>query len=351
MKFRVLISIASAVVLSACGSGGGGTEPVEPDTVILGVNYVGISVSDLDAAEDMYVSSVDGEVVNQDAVPLDGVLATLTGRSGGNVETRLIRRTNSQIRLMSFPDRSEAVLAVTAVEVEGPGIAHVCFQVADETNTYDRFLASGATHIGDENLVHLRPNNPVKYGYVKDDDGIITEIEQIDITKLDLPNPPKSLYRTRHVSLSTPDVNRLKDFYSAFLGGQKPRHVGRVMKVSGDTIDAVSGLEGSKIEMAWVQTRNLEIEMFQYHSHPTELPAKSRPVDAVGYNMIVFDVSDIEAARGRVLEAGGTIVSELGQMDGADILFARDPDGNLLGLQTLPADSVFSAANFPDNGT
>ncbi len=351
MKFRVLTSIATAAVLSACGFGGGEPEPFEPDTVILGVNYVGISVSDLDAAEDLYGSSVDGEIVNQDAIPLTGTIATLAGRTGGDVETRLIRRTNSQIRLMHFPDRPEEVVSVPAVEVEGPGIAHVCFQVADETNTYDRFLAAGATHIGDENLVQLRPNNPVKYGYVKDGDGIITEIEQIDITKLELPNPPKSLYRTRHVSLSTPDVNRLKDFYSAFLGGQTPRHVGRVMKVSGDTIDAVSGLEGSKIEMAWVQTRNLEIEMFQYHSHPTEIPAEPRPVDAVGYNMIVFDVSDIEAARARVLEAGGTIVSDIGQMDGGDTLFARDPDGNLLGLQTLPEDSVFSAANFPDNGT
>lgn len=351
MKFQTLITIAATASLAACGFGGGAQEPIEPDTVILGINYVGISVSDLDAAEDLYVTSVDGEIVNEDTLPLDGVLASLAERNGGEIETRLIRRTNSQIRLMFFPDRPADVQAVPATPVEGPGIAHVCFQVADETNTYDRFLAAGATHIGDENLVHLQPNNPVKYGYVKDGDGIITEIEQIDLTKLELSNPPKSLFRTRHVSLSTPDVNRLKDFYSAFLGGQTPRHVGRVMKVSGDTIDAVSGLEGSKIEMAWVQLRNLEIEMFQYHSHPTELPVEPRPVDAVGYNMIVFDVSDIRAARARVLDAGGTIVSEPGEMDGGQIQFARDPDGNLIGLQTLPAGSVFSAANFPDNGT
>lgn len=351
MQFRVLLQVMAAMALSGCGLGGGAQEPVEPDSVVLGVNYIGISVSDLDAAEALYVGSVDAETVNRETIPLDGALANLTGRSGGGVQTRLIRRTNSQLRLMSFPDRPEDVVEFPAVPVEGPGIAHICFQVADETNTYDRFLTAGATHIGDEDLVHLRPDNPVKYGYVKDTDAIITEIEQIDLEKIDLPSAPKHLYRMRHVSFATPDVNRLKDFYSAFLGGQTPRHVGRLRKVSGETIDSVSGLEGSKIEMAWVQLRNLEIEMFQYHSHPTELPAEPRPVDAVGYNMIVFDVSDIGAARARVLDAGGTIVSEPSEMDGGQIQFARDPDGNLIGLQTLPADSVFSAANFPDNGT
>ena len=47
MKLRILTSIATAAILSACGFGGGDPEPIEPDTVILGVNYVGISVSDL----------------------------------------------------------------------------------------------------------------------------------------------------------------------------------------------------------------------------------------------------------------------------------------------------------------
>ena len=349
MGLRALLSGLAVFGLSGCG--GGAAEPFESDSVILGVSYVGVSVSDLDAAEALYAEAVDAQTVNRDAIPLDGVFASLTGRSGGEISTRLVRRTNSQLRLMSFPDRPEEVIGLSAVPVEGPGLAHVCFQVADETNTYEKFLAAGATPIGDQDLVQLRPENPVRYGYVQDADAIITEIEHIDVSKLDLPSPPKNLHRVRHASFATPDVNRLKDFYSVFLGGQKPRHVGRLRKVSGDTIDRVSGLQGSQIEMAWVQLRNLELEMFQYHSHPTELPDEPRPVDAIGYNMIVFDVSDIEAARQRVLDAGGTIVSEPGRLDGGTILFARDPDGNLIGLQTLPAGSVFSAENFPDNGT
>ena len=154
MKFQNLLTIAAATALTACGFGGGAQEPFVPDTVILGVNYVGISVSDLDAAEDLYATSVDGEILNQDPVPLAGALASLAGRSGGEVETRLIRRTNSQVRLMSFPDRAAEVAAIPAVPVEGPAIAHVCFQVADETNTYDRFLSAGAARIGAEERDH-----------------------------------------------------------------------------------------------------------------------------------------------------------------------------------------------------
>lgn len=351
MNVRTVLSSFAILSLTACGLAGGTPEALEEDTVILGVNYVGITVTDLDAAEALYTEAVEAETVNQDPIPMDGVFADLTGRSSGEVQTRLMRRTNSQFRLMQFPDRPAAVTDLPAVPVEGSGIAHICFQVADETDAYARFLAAGTAAIGDPELVQLRSSNPVRYGYVRDTDAIVTEIEQIDISKLDLPTPPKNLHRMRHVSFATPDLNRLKDFYSVFLGGQEPRHVGRMMKVSGDAIDRVSGLEGSKIEMAWLQLRNLELEIFQYHSHPTNIPDQPRPLDAVGYNMIVFHVSGIEAARARVLDAGGTVITEPSPLDGGTIQFARDPDGNLIGLQTLPEASVFSAANFPDNGT
>ena len=114
--------------------------------------------------------------------------------------------------------------------------------------------------------------------------------------------------------------------------------------------DAVSGIEGSEIEMAWFQLRNLEIEIAQYHNLATELPATPRPLDAPGYSIIVFDVTDLARSRQRLVEAGGALIEGTYRIDGAEIAFGRDPDGNLLGLQALPASSIYSAKNFDGQG-
>ncbi|MEO0435271.1 MAG: VOC family protein [Pseudomonadota bacterium] len=343
----VLIIVAA---LHACGRSGPSSKTLLPDSVIRGVNFVGVHVSDLDAAERLYADVVDAKRLESADLPPGNVFSQLVDSGDGAVRTRLIRRTNSQLRLMTFAERSMRGQEFEAVVVQGPGISHMCFQLAEETNAYAQFLEAGATPIGDPDLIQLNPENPVRYGYVTDPDGIITEVEEIDLEKLERGTPVRNMIRVRHVSLATPDLARLIKFYSAFLGGQEPRHVGRWFAVEGEKIDKVSGLAESKIEMAWFQLRNLEIEIFQYHSHPTSIPVQPRPIDAPGYNMIVFDVSDLEQARQRVLTAGGDIVTDVGTLDGGGILFARDPDGNLIGLQTLPPDSVYSAANFPDNG-
>lgn len=342
---------ALLLMLATAACGQNGPRPLEkPDPVIRGINFVGMAVPNLDAAQSYYARSVEAAVVDNVRLEAGNPMAALHPEGGGAARTRLLRRTNAQIRLFAFDAPSKEGQSTTAVPVYGPGIAHLCFQVADETHTHKRMLAAGAIPVGSRNLVQLNARNPVRYGYVKDARGVITEIEQIDVAKLDLPKPPKNLYRVRHVSLATPDMDRMIAFYSAFLGGQEPRHVGNWMHVSGEAIDKVSGQPGSKVEMAWFQLRNLEIEIFQYHSHPTKLPTKARPLDAPGYNMIVFDVSDIADAKRRLVAAGGKIVTHAGPLDEGEIIFGRDPDGNLIGLQKLSASSVFSAANFPNNG-
>lgn len=190
----------------------------------------------------------------------------------------------------------------------------------------------------------------MKYGYVTERNGIVVEIEEVDVSGLDLPEPPKNSIRMRHVALATPNVERMASFWSAFLGDQEPRRIGNWFNLSGKQFDAVSGLAGTEIEMAWFQVRNLEFEIVQYHSHPTKLQGNPRPLDAPGYNMIVFDVTDLDAAQQRLIDAGGVLIGGVGKVDGADIVFGRDPDGNLIGLQVLPASSIYSAKNFADQG-
>ena len=347
---RAATILGVTALLSACG----GTPPnakIPTDSVIKGVNYIGATVSDLDQAAGLYDASVELQTVDDAGISENSRFDTLAGRTGVAAQTRLMRSVNAQVRFMSFANPSAEAQATSPMDVQGPGIAHVCYQVDDKTQAYQKFLAGGAKHIGDREMVQINPQNPVYYAYARDFDGLISEIEHVDVSALELPEPPKHQYRIRHVSLATPDIDRIVDFYAKFLNQPEPRRVGTLFAVKSENIDKVSGLAGSEVEMAWFQVRNLELEIFQYHSHPTKDRDKPRPIDAPGYNMIVFDVSDMEAARKRLVDAGGTVVTEPGPMDGGQIMYGRDPDGNLLGLQTVATDSVYSSRNFKDNGT
>jgi len=200
-------------------------------------------------------------------------------------------------------------------------------------------------------MVQLNASNPVEYAYIRDPDEIMVEVEHVDIAALGLPVPPSHTHRIRHVSLGTPNMGRAVKFYSKLLEEPKPRRAGRLFSFGNETVDRVSGLPGTKLKMSWFQLRNLELEIIQYTSHPTDTPDVPRPIDALGYNMIVFDVSDIEAAREKLISAGGTVESDVAPMDGGQILFGRDPDGNLLGFQTVPDDALVSSQNFENDGT
>ena len=342
------LSLLGLILLAACDGtdteGGGAAAPV-----VRGVAYVGVSVGDLDAAARFYSRAADLEEVARGELKGSTALDGLAGRPGVVARTRMLASSNAQLRFMQFASRPETASA-PMVPVNGPGIAHVCYQVAQETRTYERFLDNGARHVGARDMVQLNPRNPVLYAYARDPDGIMFEVEHVDVAALNLETPPQFAYRLRHVALATPDIGRLVDFYSALLDQPDPRRLGRFWGLSGDKLDQVSGLEDTRISMAFFQIGNLELEIAEYLSHPTELPAAPRALDAYGYNMIVLDVTSLEAARQKVIAAGGTIVSEPEAMDRGQILFARDPDGNLLGLLTADPASIISPARFQDRG-
>lgn len=344
------LPLVLAVFLTACGE----TPERDPDrknAIVRGVNYVGVSVSDLDRAIALYAEAGDLKPVQNGNLANSDALDTLSGRMNTVAKTQLMRSVNGQLRFMQFTNRSEEARAIPPTPVNGPGIAHVCYQVDKRTGAYERFLAGGAAHIGHPELIQLNPDRPVEYGYAKDEDGIIFEVEHVDISKLNLPVPPRNKYRLRHVALATHDIDRLVDFYSVLLEDDDPRRFGWWwFGLSGEVFDKVSGFKDTEIKMAWFQIRNMELEIGEYLNPAVKNHDQPKPVDAIGYNMIVFDVSDIELARQRFLDAGGTVETEVEVMDGGQIVFGRDPDGNIVGLQVTPSSAAVSAQNFKDNG-
>lgn len=346
---RLALSIAATLyILTGCSPAP--QTPLSSASVIKGVNYIGVTVTDLDRATDFYTEMMDLELVGSDPFIPAPSMSALVGSDQTRAQTRMLRSVNAQFRLMQF-DQAAGITPAPAPPVQGPGIAHLCFQVAQSTNMYQRALDSGATPIGAPELVQLIGRNPVYYGYAHDQDGILFEIEEVDKEKLPEDRRPPNDYRIRHVSLATGDMDRLISFYSSLLDTPNPRQVGGSNGVSGERFDKVSGLTNSSIRMTWFQVRNLELEIFEYVSHPPQANDTPRTLTDVGYNMIVFDVADLDAARTKFLSAGGTLELESEQLDGAPAFFGRDPDGNILAFQAAEASSGVSSQNFSGNGT
>jgi catechol 2,3-dioxygenase-like lactoylglutathione lyase family enzyme len=317
--------------------------------VVTGVNFVGMTVTDIEQSTVLYQNATSVQVVHEDRLIKDPLLEKLTGRESASLTTRLMRGVNAQVMFMQFDNPSAAALNAPTINANGPGIAHFAFQAVDNTQTYQKFLSGGAKHIGSHKMM-TNPRTHVSYAYVRDNDDTIVEIEHVDIEALALPEPPKNEIRMRHISLATGNMERAIDFYSALLETKNPRRSGYLFNNKGEFIDNVSGLPESEVEFAWFQVRNLELEIIQYHNPKPKEQKGNRPIDASGFNMIVFNVSDLDDAKSMLLEAGGTLEIDSGEFDGEQIFFGRDPDGNLLGFQSLDANSPFSAKNFKDNG-
>lgn len=342
--FAVVVALGVYIVLSS------GVSERPENAVIKAVHYVGISVNDLEKSSELYETAFGLTRVRSSTLENEPAIDALVGRQGVSANTRLLRSSNAQLRLMAFQGNRDDIDNIPPQEVKGPGFAHVCVQVNQKNQAYDKFLAGGAEAIGDKEMVQLNSRNPVYYAYARDPDNTIFEVEHVDIDALNLETPPKNDYRMRHVALASPDIDASVEFYSVLLEQDRPRRLGRFMAMEGEKFDAVSGLPGTKLKMAFFQLRNMELEIAQYLSHPTEAPVNPRPLEANGYNMIVFEVSSLNAAKKLLVKAGGAVVTDILPMDEGQIFFARDLDNNLLGFQMLEDNSPLSAVQFTDNG-
>ncbi len=341
LLLAAILCVLSAIVASVSSVVAQEAKPMDAK-VIRGVSYVGLAVSDVDQSAAFYGEAARLEEVARDRLEKSAALDVLAGREGVAVESVLLASTNAQTRLMKFDDVSESSVP-GPVPVNGPGVAHVCYQSDGKLETYQKFIAAGAKTRGNPELVVLSPRNPVVYAYAHDPDGIMFEVEHIDVAAAETAR--EGFYRIRHVSLASPDIDRAVAFYSKLLETPSPRRAGGENGLAGEPFDQVSGLPGTRLLMAWFSVRNLELEIVEYLSHPPE-PAAPRPVDAPGYNMIVFDTWNLDAAKKLLVEAGGTVETGPEPMDGGTILFGRDPDGNILGFLATEPDSVMSSSRF-----
>jgi catechol 2,3-dioxygenase-like lactoylglutathione lyase family enzyme len=286
-------------------------------STIIGIHHIGMSVSDLKASLEFYTQGLGTSAERLTPAQHDNGVSAY----GASARSALLSFPNGYLKLSEY-DRTHLPLA-TVLPVKGPGITHVCYQSPTQENIYQRLMDSGATPVsrGTE-PVHLLGQG-VYYAYARDRDGIMYETEHLDRSPFEGP------IWFSHVALVSPDLDRLVEFYGLLLNAEPNR---RTNRASGPTFDEVADYDDVMIRAAWFDVGNIILEMWQFVNPVTLEPKQPPAFEALGYNKMAFEVSDLDREVERLSEQGIEFLAPLGVTEEGLEACLRDPDGNLVSL-------------------
>ena len=293
-------------------------------STIIGVNHVGLSVEKLGRSVAFYRKSAGLKAVGGKR-PIDKSLYTAgsleyKGKPG---KMRVLKGPNSFLRIMEFDDKVPAE-SRQLLEVQGPGVTHVCY-IAPKAKPVDgKFVSNGATW---EGVGYM-------YGYLRDIDGLMFEVEHAPE-----PNFDDHLW-LGHVATATPDLTRTLEFYTKALGFE---HFRRADDRSGPTYDNVAGVEGVILHGAWFRLAPFySLEFWQFVSPQTRERAKLPRLNEIGYNLVALETTDIESDFARMKSSGIPLETDIVDTRDGQAFYFRDPDGNLLALMDFYPGSSLS---------
>ena len=141
----------------------------------------------------------------------------------------------------------------------------------------------------------------------------------------------------RHTNLIARDRRRIVAFYVEALDC---RSVGEERDLAGDWLDASTGLTGTHIRgqhllLPGHGPDGPTLGVFQYDETVEQSPPTA---DRLGYAHLAFLVDDVDGALERLLAAGGSALGTVAEtpvpgIGTLRIVYARDPEGNVLELQ------------------
>ncbi|SVE18801.1 uncharacterized protein METZ01_LOCUS471655 [marine metagenome] len=132
---------------------------------------------------------------------------------------------------------------------------------------------------------------------------------------------------TNHTSFTVSDLDRSLAFFRDALGFEVSSKGPR----SASLIQAITGVEGAEVLIAYVRGPAHSIELIQYIKPETRSSVRPQPCDT-GFSHIAYDVDDIDAAikaaRDHSVEPIGPVVAiDQGPNRGRRVAYLRDPDG------------------------
>ena len=123
------------------------------------------------------------------------------------------------------------------------------------------------------------------------------------------------------------DIDRSLAFFRDALGVEVTSKGPR----SPSLIQAITGVEGAEVLIAYVRGPGHSIELIEYIKPETRSSVRPQPCDT-GFSHIAYDVDDIDAAikaaRDHSVEPIGPVVAiDQGPNRGSRVAYLRDPDG------------------------
>lgn len=145
-----------------------------------------------------------------------------------------------------------------------------------------------------------------------------------------------------HTNIVARDWRRLANFYAGVFAC---RPAGPERDLKGDWLDKLTGLAGAHITGLHMSLPGFEngptLEIFSYEpaSPAGDAPQINRP----GLAHLAFQVDDVRGTLEKVLAGGGGQLGELVVRDYGDlgvltVVYAKDPEGNLIEIQNWHKD-------------
>ena len=134
-----------------------------------------------------------------------------------------------------------------------------------------------------------------------------------------------------HVSITTPDRDRLVAFYRDLLGFEVVSE--SAWDGGAETADRIFGLKDTAVRMTMLRQANLYLEIFQFERPAGRAGDPDRPVCDAGVTHMCLAVRDIDAEHARLSAAGMRFhCPPQGSGRVGKATYGRDPDGNIIEL-------------------
>lgn len=141
-----------------------------------------------------------------------------------------------------------------------------------------------------------------------------------------------------HTNLISKDWRNLARFYVEVFGC-KYKYPERGLE--GDWLDSLTSINNVQIQgihlvLPGYDESGPTLEIFQYNSNEENANKK---INTEGYGHIAFSVDDVDECLNRIIANGGSAVGETvnGEVSGVGkihLVYAKDPEGNIIEIQT-----------------